>query len=101
MPIMPINLSEVLVAFFCGLAVLVPVVGLTARFALRPVVDAMARMKEAGNSRDALTMLERRMSLLEQEVQGIEGLRQEVARLADAERFHLKLVGRGEEARAE
>ena len=98
MPIMPINLSEVLVAFFCGLALLVPVVGLTARFALRPVVDAMARMKEAGNSRDALAMLERRMSLVEQEIQGIEGLRDEIARLADAHRFQLKLVAKSDTA---
>lgn len=91
--VLPVSISEIIVAFFAGLVVLVPVVGLTARFALRPVVDAIVRMKEAGNSRESLAMLERRMALLEQEMQSVEPLREEVARVADAQRFQMKLVG--------
>ncbi len=91
--VLPISISEIIVVLFAGLAVLIPIVGLTARFALRPVVDAIARIKEAGNSGEALRMLERRMALVEQEVQSTEGLREEVARLADAQQFQLKLVG--------
>lgn len=94
-PVLPVSISEIIVAFFAGLVVLVPVVGLTARFALRPVVDAIVRMKEAGNSGESLALLERRMALLEQEMQSVEGLRQEMARLADAQQFQIKLVGVG------
>jgi hypothetical protein len=90
---LPVSVSEIIVSFFAGLVVLVPVVGLTARFALRPVVDAIVRMKEAGNSRESLALLERRTALLEQEMQSVEGLRGEVARLADAQQFQMKLVG--------
>ncbi len=92
-PVLPVSISEIIFVFFAGLAVLVPIVGLTARFALRPVVEAIVRMKEAGNSRESLAMLERRMALVEQEMQSVEGLRVEVARLADAQQFQLKLVG--------
>jgi hypothetical protein len=91
--VLPVSISEIIFIIFAGLAVLIPIIGLTARFALRPVVDAIARIKEAGNAGEALTMLERRMSLLEQEVQSVEGLRHEMARLADAQQFHMKLVG--------
>jgi hypothetical protein len=57
---------------FGGLAVLVPIAGITARIALKPVVEAMARYREMKGSDDAVTMLERRMSLMEEQLHGMD-----------------------------
>jgi hypothetical protein len=57
---------------FGGLAVLVPIAGITARVALKPIVEAMARYRELKGSDDAVTMLERRMSLMEEQLHGMD-----------------------------
>jgi hypothetical protein len=57
---------------FGGLAVLVPIAGITARVALKPIVEAMARYREMKGSDDAVTMLERRMSLMEEQLHGMD-----------------------------
>jgi hypothetical protein len=92
MPVaLPFSVEGLVAICFGGLAILVPIVGLTARFALRPIVEAIARMKESQSGGEALHMVERRMDLLEQEVQSIAALRDEVARLAEAQEFQLRL----------
>ena len=55
-----------------GLAILVPVAGITARVALKPIVEAMARYREMKGADDAVTMLERRMSLMEEQLHGMD-----------------------------
>ena len=96
MPVLPFSVEGVVAICFGGLAVLVPIVGFTARFALRPVVEAIARMRESQSGGEALRMVERRMDLLEQEVQSIAALRDEVARLAEAQEFQLRLASGSE-----
>lgn len=91
-PVMPIDLVELIVPIMGILVVLIPVTGLTARFALKPIVEAVARMRESQGTNQALVMLERRMNLLEQEMQGIAGLREDVAKLVEAQEFQLKLA---------
>lgn len=91
MPIQPVDMTEIAWAVVLGLAIVIPIAGLTARFALRPIVDAIARFKEAGNSGDALRMIERRMDLLEQEVQSMAAMRDDIARLVEAQEFQLRL----------
>ena len=70
------------------LTVLIPIAGLTARFALKPIVEAMARMKEiqAGNEGRALGILEQRVALLEQQQQILEGTVQRLGEFRDFDR---------------
>jgi hypothetical protein len=55
-----------------GLAVLIPIAGITARIALKPVVEAMARYRELKGAEDSVTMLERRMTLMEEQLHGMD-----------------------------
>lgn len=55
---------------------LIPIAGLTARFALRPIMEAIAKGRElqmqgTDQSRE-VAILEQRVALLEQQLQGIE-----------------------------
>jgi len=55
-----------------SLTVLIPIAGITARIALKPIVEAMARYREMKGSDDAVVMLERRMSLMEEQLHGMD-----------------------------
>ncbi|HET9984702.1 MAG TPA: hypothetical protein VFQ38_13990 [Longimicrobiales bacterium] len=57
-----------------GLIVLIPMAGLTARFALKPIVEAVARLREGqtGASGREFAIMEQRVALLEQQVQAME-----------------------------
>jgi hypothetical protein len=55
-----------------SLTVLIPIAGITARIALKQVVEAMARYREMKGSDDAVVMLERRMSLMEEQLHGMD-----------------------------
>lgn len=70
------------------LTVLIPIAGLTARFALKPIVEAFARMKEMQNSAAGreLSVLEQRVSLLEQQHQNLEAIVQRVGELKEFDR---------------
>lgn len=81
----------VLVTFF---VVGVPVMGLTARLAIKPLVESILRVREAflADSRgDQVSPAE--VERLEQEVQE---LRDEVRRLTEATEFDRKLLGSDE-----
>lgn len=58
-----------MVAIF--LILFVPVAGLTLRFALKPLVDSIARIMEARAGREQLELLDRRLTLMEQEIQQV------------------------------
>jgi hypothetical protein len=81
-----------LVAVTLGcLIVLVPVAGMTARFALKPIVEAMARMKEVqggGASEKEVRVLEQRLALLEQQYGMLEG---SVQRMTELKEFDKQL----------
>jgi len=55
-----------------SLTVLIPIAGITARIALKPIVEAMARYREMRGSDDAVAMLERRMTLMEEQLHGMD-----------------------------
>jgi TolA-binding protein len=81
-----------LVAITLGtMTILIPIAGLTARFALKPIVEAIARMKEiqAGSSSRELNVLEQRVALLEQQHQALEN---EVERLSELKDFDRQLT---------
>ncbi len=74
--------------------VVIPALGLTARFALKPIVDALLRLKEGGllpspmRSTEDMPMLVAEVRRLREEVAL---LQQTVARMEDAESFHRTL----------
>ncbi len=84
-----------LVAVTMGtLIVLIPVAGLTARFALKPIVEAVARMRQTQGAVEHLALLEQRMALMEQQQANTES---DVGRLLEVQEFQEKLLTNQEE----
>ena len=88
MNVLPIDLTSLLAVFMGISIVLVPVIGLTARFALKPAVEALSRLFEHRGMEDTVGILERRMALLEQQMESLDG---SVKRLAEVAEFHRAL----------
>jgi hypothetical protein len=86
------NGPEILIPLVLGtlgiLTVLIPIAGLTARFALKPIVEAIARMKEvqAGATGRELNVLEQRVALLEQQYQSLDSTVERIAEIKDFDR---------------
>ena len=86
------NGPEILIPLVLGtlgiLTVLIPIAGLTARFALKPIVEAIARMREvqAGATGRELSLLEQRVSLLEQQYQTLDHSVERIAEIKDFDR---------------
>jgi sensor histidine kinase YesM len=83
---------EILIPLVLGtlgiLTVLIPIAGLTARFALKPIVEAIARMREvqAGATGRELNVLEQRVALLEQQYQALDSTVERIAEIKDFDR---------------
>jgi hypothetical protein len=71
-----------------GMVIILPLAGLVARFALKPLIDSYAQVRESAESGDSLRMLERRLDLLEEQVQLLE---RDNSRLLDAAEFQRRL----------
>ena len=76
------------------LIVLIPVAGLTARFALKPIVEAVARMRQTQGAAEHLALLEQRVALMEQQQANTEA---DVGRLLEVQEFQEKLLTNQEE----
>lgn len=76
------------------LIILIPVAGLTARFALKPIVEAVARMRQTQGAADHMALLEQRVALLEQQHANTES---DVGRLLEVQEFQEKLLTNQEE----
>ncbi len=87
-PIMPIDLTALLAVFMGIAVVLIPVLGITARVALKPTVEALSRLFEGRGSDEAVSILERRMALMEQQIESIES---NVHRLVEMGEFQQEL----------
>jgi len=72
MQLQPINLVAVIAVIMGISVVLVPAIGLTARFALKPVVEALSKVFESRGSDEALQLVERRLAFLETQMEGLE-----------------------------
>lgn len=92
MDMSPGEIARAFLLICVGLAILTPVVGITARIALKPIAELMGRLREGQSSNQALAMIERRLDLLEREVQSLSSVREEVARLQEAQEFQLRLA---------
>ncbi len=76
------------------LIILIPVAGLTARFALKPIVEAVARMRQTQGAAEHLALLEQRMALMEQQQANTES---DVGRLLEVQEFQEELLTKQEE----
>jgi hypothetical protein len=90
----PIDLTSIIAVIMGISIVLVPVIGLTARFALKPVVEALSQTFERRDREETLKILERRIALLEAQVEGMEHA---VSRLEETSSFDAQLKGAGPE----
>jgi hypothetical protein len=88
MQILPVDITSVIAVIMGISIVLIPVIGLTARFALKPVVEALSRVFEARGTDETVQILERRISLLEAQIEGIEA---SMNRLDETARFDAQL----------
>ena len=88
MNVVPVDLVA-LVSSVMGISiVLFPVIGLTIRFALKPTVEALSRFFDHKGLDENVHIMERRMALMEQQIQSIES---NVAQLAEVTDFHNQL----------
>jgi hypothetical protein len=79
--------------------VAIPVAAFSVRFAIRPIADALVRVREAQSGTrtadEALLMHDRRLSLMEAELQQIHGV---LEQLVEADQFRTQLeAGRAAE----
>ena len=89
MEVLPVDLVA-LVSVILGISVvLVPVIGLTARFALKPMVEALGRVFESRSSDESMRILERRLDLQEQQ---IDALLTAVKSISDTQDFDRQLA---------
>ncbi len=73
------------------LLLLVPIAGITARFAFKPIVDSMAKLKEmqgSGSGGSDVRQLEQRVATIEHQ---LEGLDSSLQRLIEAKDFDRQL----------
>lgn len=92
MNVLPIDF-EALIAVIMGISiVLIPVAGLTARYALKPIVDAIGRYFEGKGTEEAAKIAERRLALLEQQIDEMQGT---LNRLVEVSEFNASLQGGG------
>ena len=72
MQIQPVDLTS-LVATVLGISIVfIPVIGVTARFALKPTVEALSRLFENRSANETLQILERRIELQEQQIDAMQ-----------------------------
>ena len=80
--------EDILLILMTGLIIFTPVAGLTLRFALKPLVDSLARLMEVRARKDDSDLLDKRVALLEQE---LSVARIELKELRDREEFYQRL----------
>ena len=84
-----------MVAVIMGcLMLLIPIAGLTARFALKPIVEAVVRLRQTPGAAEHLALIEQRMALMEQQQANTES---DVGRLLEVQEFQEKLLTNQEE----
>ncbi len=87
-PVMPIDVTAVVSVFMGTLIVLIPVAGVTIRFALKPIAEAIARIKESQGANQEMSIMAQRLDLLERQLSGVES---ELHRLREVQEFHAQL----------
>ncbi len=86
--VLPVDLTAIVAIVMVFLVILTPIAGLTIRFALKPVVESLARLFDSRTVEEAVEITERRVALLEQQ---IETLHETVERLREERDFDRQL----------
>jgi hypothetical protein len=81
-------LASIVVAFFAGAALLTPILALSARFALKPVMETWIRFRKSETTDQDKILQDRRIALLEAEVQNLHQL---VKQRLDVQEFEREL----------
>ncbi len=76
------------------LMLLIPIAGLTARFALKPIVEAVVRLRQTPGAAEHQALMEQRMALMEQQQANMES---DVGRLLEVQEFQEKLLTKNQE----
>lgn len=76
-----------------GLAILIPIAGLTLRFALKPALESLARLRDDQTQTQEVRLLEQRLSLVEEQVHQLSQTREWDRSLSDE---RAPAVGSGE-----
>ena len=98
MNVLPIDLTAIVAIVMVFSCILIPVAGVTLRFAIKPAVEALVKAFDNRGLEDTVGVLERRLGLLEHQMDSIDTT---VKRLADAVEFQNQLQsGTGEPALA-
>jgi hypothetical protein len=90
--VLPIDVVALAAVVMGCLIVLIPIAGFTARVAIKPITEALARNREGGTDRETIRLLERRMALIEQEVHGITEMRADLTRVIEELDFQKQLT---------
>ncbi len=85
--------EDILAILVIGILLFIPIAGVTIRFALKPVVESIARLMEVKAGSEASELLERRMALLEQE---LNATRDDLRALAAKQDFDRRLSEHGD-----
>jgi hypothetical protein len=91
MQVQPIDVTATIAVVMGILVVLIPVAGVTLRFAIKPITESLARMRESSMEREKAQLLERRVTLLEQEIHGLDTMKQNIASMLEAAEFQRQL----------
>jgi hypothetical protein len=92
MQVMPVDLVALSAVILGCLMFLIPIAGLTARFAIKPITEALAKSQSGNINRETVQLLERRLALIEQEVHGLNDLRGDLARVLEEMEFQKQLT---------
>ncbi|KPK83023.1 MAG: hypothetical protein AMS25_01230 [Gemmatimonas sp. SM23_52] len=87
-PILPIDVTSVIGVIMGSLVILIPIAGITLRFAIKPIAEAMAKIREGQRADRETALLQQRVDLLEQQLAGMES---ELHRLREVQEFHARL----------
>jgi TolA-binding protein len=90
MPVLPVDITAIVAIVMGMLVVLIPVAGITARFAFKPIAEAIARIRESEGTTQQLSIMQQRVALLEQQVQNMET---SVERISEEKEFQRQLEG--------
>lgn len=83
MQVLPVDLTAI-VAIVMGVSIiLVPVIGLTARFALKPTMETLDRFFQSKDVEETVRILERRVALMEQQIESMEHTVQNLKEVTD------------------
>ena len=88
-PMLPIDITGIIAVAGGLMVVLIPIAGLTARFALKPIAEAVARIRESQSSNRELQLVEQRLALMEQQLSNLET---DIREIEEKSRFDRQLA---------